>query len=359
MAGSRTDLDEVLRLCADIGNVHITPYSGDAEGITVGTPHPDADDISSLLAKVRSANSVLKCANKEGPLSVKIVKQAISGKFPEKIDAISETIVKKSDATAEITRLEERASILEIIAPLDIPLELMTEISSVDVYIGETTKASKANQVFGELRSRIEMHIVGNVIAVACQGKEAAEVQMAMGELGVKPIQIPSGKGKPSELLAQAMANISKSQKIVSEYLNYDLPNSSGEVRGNDETRTAWLGPDEFLIQCTEDKTYNIINELDNILSNSFFSVTDVSDYYLTIRLSGKKSIEVLTKGCPLNFKKYLNAKDTCAQSYISKATVFIDCLAEDQIFDISVRWSFAEYLWDWLKDASLEFSST
>ena len=40
-----------------------------------------------------------------------------------------------------------------------------------------------------------------------------------------------------------------KSQKIVSEYLNYDLPNSSGEVRGNDETRTAWLGPDEFLIQ--------------------------------------------------------------------------------------------------------------
>lgn len=216
MAGSRPDLDEALRLCADIGNVHITPYSGDGEGITVGTPHPDADDISSLLVKVRSANSVLKCANKDGPLSVKIVKQAISGNFPEKIDAISEIIVKKSDATAEIARLEERASILEIIAPLNIPLELMTEISSVDVYLGETTKASKANQVFGELRSRIEMHIVGNVIAVACQGKEAAEVQMAMGELGVKPIQIPSGKGKPSELLAQAMANISKSQKIVS-----------------------------------------------------------------------------------------------------------------------------------------------
>lgn len=150
-----------------------------------------------------------------------------------------------------------------------------------------------------------------------------------------------------------------ESRKIVSEYLNYDLPNSSGEVRGNDETRTAWLGPDEFLIQCTEDNKNNIINDLDNILSNSFFSVTDVSDYYLTIRLSGKKSIAVLTKGCPLNFKKYLNAKDTCAQSYISKSTVFIDCLAEDQIFDISVRWSFAEYLWDWLKDASLEFSST
>ena len=50
--------------------------------------------------------------------------------------------------------------------------------------------------------------------------------------------------------------------------------------------------------------------------------------------------------------------KDTCAQSYISKATVFIDRLADDQIFDISVRWSFAEYLWEWLEDASLEFTS-
>ena len=97
-----------------------------------------------------------------------------------------------------------------------------------------------------------------------------------------------------------------ESLKMVSEYLNYDLPNSSGEVQGNNETRTAWLGPDEFLIQCTKDETSNIINELTDILGNSFYSLTDVSDYYLTIRLSGKKSIEVLSKGCPLNFKKYL-----------------------------------------------------
>ena len=149
-----------------------------------------------------------------------------------------------------------------------------------------------------------------------------------------------------------------ESRKMVSEYFNYNLPNSSGEVQGNDETRIAWLGPDEFLIQSIEDKTSIIINELRDILTHNFYSLTDVSDYYLTIRLSGQKSIEVLSKGCPLNFKKYLNSKDTCSQSYINKATVFIDRLADDQIFDISVRWSFAEYLWEWLEDASLEFSS-
>ena len=151
----------------------------------------------------------------------------------------------------------------------------------------------------------------------------------------------------------------SESRKIVSEFLRYDLPNFSGEVQGNNETRTAWLGPNEFLIHCLDAEKFNIINKIRDILGNGFYSVTDVSDYYITIRLSGEKSIEVLSKGCPLNFKQYLNIKDSCAQSYISKASVFIDRLADDQIFDISVRWSFAEYLWDWLEDASKEFLSS
>ena len=151
----------------------------------------------------------------------------------------------------------------------------------------------------------------------------------------------------------------SESRKIVSEFLRYNLPNFSGEVQGNNETRTAWLGPNEFLIHCLDAEKFNIINKIRDILGNGFYSVTDVSDYYITIRLSGEKSIEVLSKGCPLNFKQYLNTKDSCAQSYISKASVFIDRLADDQIFDISVRWSFAEYLWDWLEDASKEFLSS
>ncbi len=216
MAGSIGELDAVLRLCADLGNVHLTPYSGETDGISVGTPHPDADEISTLLSKVRSAIAVLNCTNKEGPISAKIVKQALSGKFPGDLDSISSIIENKNNADAEITRLEERVSILNVIAPLNVPLELMTELKSVEVYLGETSKARKAQQVFGELSSRIEMHVAGNVVAVACAGNEAAEVQMAMGELNAKPIQIPSGKGTPSELLKAASVDIAKNQQIVS-----------------------------------------------------------------------------------------------------------------------------------------------
>ncbi|MEL0100102.1 MAG: hypothetical protein VW862_00195, partial [Euryarchaeota archaeon] len=202
MAGSNDNLDDVLRICADLGYIHITPYSGDTDGITVGTPHPSADSKSSLLSKVRSVNSVLSCSNKQGPLSKIDVEKVLERGFSGKIDSVSEYIAEMNEAEASIIRLKEKASILEKISPLDIPLELMTQIESVEVYLGETSKTERAKQVFGELANRVEIHVVNNLIAVACAGKDAAEVQMALGEIGVKPIQIPTGKGKPSSLYA-------------------------------------------------------------------------------------------------------------------------------------------------------------
>ena len=217
MAGSSDNLDDVLRICADLGYIHITPYSGDTDGITVGTPHPSADSKSSLLSKVRSVNSVLSCSNKQGPLSKIDVEKALERGFSGKIDSVSEYIAEMSEAEATIIRLKEKASILEKISPLDIPLELMTQIESVEVYLGETSKTERAKQVFGELANRVEIHVVNNLIAVACAGKDAAEVQMALGEIGVKPIQIPTGKGKPSSLYAQARKDIDINQSKIDE----------------------------------------------------------------------------------------------------------------------------------------------
>ena len=147
-----------------------------------------------------------------------------------------------------------------------------------------------------------------------------------------------------------------QARDAVEKYLTYKLPKSAGEVTGNNETRVLWLGPNEYLLLSEDEKKDNVINGLREILSDLFCAITDVSDYYLTMRLSGPKSIEVLTKACPLNFDQYLTKGNSCAQSYISKATVLIDRLSDDLVFDILVRWSFADYLWDWLADSSNEF---
>ena len=114
--------------------------------------------------------------------------------------------------------MQERIDILSSISALDIPLELMTGVKSVEVYLGTSAKASKVSKIFSELIDRVELHVSGNVIAVACQGKDAAEVQMAFGELGAKSVQIPTGKGKPSDLLSDAIAKLKKHEDSIIEF---------------------------------------------------------------------------------------------------------------------------------------------
>ena len=145
---------------------------------------------------------------------------------------------------------------------------------------------------------------------------------------------------------------VSKAGKI----LGMILPKEACSISTKEKITCMWLGPNEYLLLSEDEKKDNVINGLREILSDLFCAITDVSDYYLTMRLSGPKSIEVLTKACPLNFDQYLTKRNSCAQSYISKATVLIDRLSDDLVFDISVRWSFADYLWDWLADSSNEF---
>ena len=143
----------------------------------------------------------------------------------------------------------------------------------------------------------------------------------------------------------------------IKDITGINLPLKAGEVFGNNEYRIQWLGPNEWIIQCADNEKNSLMNNIRSQLSSEHFSLTDISDYYLTIRLSGSNSNEILSKGTSLDLKSYICNKDMCAQTYIAKATVLIDRLSNEPMYDISVRWSYAEYLWEWLVDASYEFT--
>lgn len=143
----------------------------------------------------------------------------------------------------------------------------------------------------------------------------------------------------------------------IKDITGINLPLKAGEVFGNNEYRIQWIGPNEWIIQCADNEKNSLMNNIRSQLSSEHFSLTDISDYYLTIRLSGSNSNEILSKGTPLDLKSYICNKDMCAQTYIAKATVLIDRLSNEPMYDISVRWSYAEYLWEWLVDASYEFT--
>ncbi|MCH1539985.1 MAG: hypothetical protein L7S56_00925 [Candidatus Poseidonia sp.] len=225
-------MEDVLRACVSAGCVHIETYSNFEDGISVGsaTDSDEANSVSSMLAKVRAAVSAFNPVNGDGPVSIKRIKSLLGGDFPSQLDEGLQYLDTQRDAEAELALLDEKIHLLGRLTPLNMPLELLQSSEHVEVYVAETSRASKANSVFGSLTSKVELLTAPGVVAVACMPADAAEVQMALGELGGKAVQIPSFTGHPKE----AMETLNKERAAVSGQLEEAVEGSSkwGEVHG-------------------------------------------------------------------------------------------------------------------------------
>ena len=190
------------------GCIHIESYTNFEDGVHVGQAMggEEADKVSSLLAKVRAAVSAFKPVNTDGPVPVARVRELLDGAFADELQKGLTLLDTQRDAEAELATLDEQIHLLQRLLPLNMDLELLAGSGRVEVYVSETKKASKASSVFGSLLSKVEMASAPGIVAVACLPSEGAEVQMALGELGGKPVQIPDMTGTPSEALKGLMA---------------------------------------------------------------------------------------------------------------------------------------------------------
>ena len=203
-------LEEVIRQCTNLGCVHIEEYSNFEDGIGIGSSikSDNSEIVSRLLTKVRSLQSEVNAINMEGPTSRENIIGMVA-EFESKVDEALGFIELMRDCDSEITSLEEQLKALSRVAPLDIPLELMSGYEGVEIYLSETSKASKAQAVFSDIIKDIELKVSKGIIAVACQPKDGAAVQIALAELGSKAVQIPSGEGTPSERIEEINTSIS------------------------------------------------------------------------------------------------------------------------------------------------------
>lgn len=118
-----------------------------------------------------------------------------------------------------------------------------------------------------------------------------------------------------------------------------------------------WLGPDEWLVHCADDARPALLDGLRTALAGVHNAVVDVSDYYVVMRLSGPKCLEVLSKGTPLDLHPRVFTTGHCAQSRFGHATVLLHKVSDDSV-DLQVRWSFAEYVWSYIVDGAREYQA-
>ena len=82
-------------------------------------------------------------------------------------------------------------------------------------------------------------------------------------------------------------------------------------------------------------------------------AVTDLSDAFVTIALEGPQAIGVLARGCGLDLRAGSFGVKACARTRLAQLPVLIRKSASAR-FELIIDRSAAQYLEDWLRDASI-----
>ena len=142
----------------------------------------------------------------------------------------------------------------------------------------------------------------------------------------------------------------------VKKYLSEQFPAPPNVFFDDVKVRVVWLGPDEWLLLTKGNEIDTLTADLTKALSKTYFPLVDVTDNSTIIELKGRQSHEILMKGCSLDLHPKVFQPGCSVQTDLGLANIILLKIAEDPIFQIVVRASFADYLWNWLLDAAHEF---
>lgn len=158
--------------------------------------------------------------------------------------------------------------------------------------------------------------------------------------------------GRPFMTLLTLRGNGAAFDAAVQRVLGIALPKQAGGRAAAGERAVWWMGPDEWLVQSTQDMAADLERGLREALAGQHHAVVDVSSGYTMIDIAGTHVREVLASGCPLDLHPRVFADGQCAQTHFFKAGVML-CRDGGDRFQVIVRRSFAEYFCLMLLDAA------
>ncbi|WP_259782280.1 sarcosine oxidase subunit gamma [Aestuariispira ectoiniformans] len=144
--------------------------------------------------------------------------------------------------------------------------------------------------------------------------------------------------------------------KAVEDVLGVALPLKPCSFNSGATYTAYWVGPDEWQIYTPEDGQNALVTALRAALEGMHSQVVDVSDYYVVIRISGPAAREVLMKGSPLDVHPRAFQAGQVRGTRFANATIQLSQVDDAPTFDVQIRWSFAEYLWNYFLEAAKEF---
>lgn len=140
--------------------------------------------------------------------------------------------------------------------------------------------------------------------------------------------------------------------------LGLELPLHFGIYARSGDLDACWLGPDEWLLVAPAGAARELVESVTLAAGSAHHMVLDISANRTCIELRGADARYVLAKGCHEDTAKPNFSGCKIVQTVLAKVPVILQLRADEPVFRIFVRNSFAEYLAQWLVDAAGEIRS-
>ena len=125
------------------------------------------------------------------------------------------------------------------------------------------------------------------------------------------------------------------------------------------ETMNTWLGedpvycrvgPDSWLLISARHDGAELADAARTACAKCSCAVTDLSDAHACIVVEGPRALEILVRGCALDFAAF--GDDACARTRFAQLPVMLRRASPDR-FELLVDRAVAKHLFDWLQDAA------
>tara|TARA_Y100000588_G_scaffold274571_1_gene290566 strand:+ start:3126 stop:3743 length:618 start_codon:yes stop_codon:yes gene_type:complete len=159
------------------------------------------------------------------------------------------------------------------------------------------------------------------------------------------------------KLILRGTISDKKFAMATQKLFSHGLPTTPNSFKLERDATVLWLGPDEWLLITNCDQEAILKKKLEKALSGTHSALIDVSDNSTIIQISGENARRVIMKGCSVDVHPRVFGPGCCVQTNLAQANVIFWLEDEKPSYNILVRASFANYLWNWLLDAASEFS--
>jgi sarcosine oxidase, subunit gamma len=142
-----------------------------------------------------------------------------------------------------------------------------------------------------------------------------------------------------------------KFMKATKDVLGLDLPKAPRTTHTWGDMKALWLSPDQWLILCPGDKVQKILTELNAAFKGIHSLAVDVSDMRAIIRLEGEHARTTVMKGTSIDLTHGDYPPGTVRRMKFAEVGALLHII-EDDVIEIYVFRSYADYAWEFLLKA-------